>query len=68
MESWTGLPLVHPRHEWVVDLATHRISRRLCPACVALIESSSAPAPLLAAREPLEVAGTGLPLELSARH
>jgi len=69
METWTGLPLVHPRHEWVVELATHRISRRLCPACVALIESSGAPAaPLLAAREPLEMASTGLPLELSARH
>ncbi len=69
METWTGLPLVHPRHEWVVDLATHRISRRLCPACVVRIESAdAAAAPLLALGETLEVASTGLPLELSAPH
>jgi hypothetical protein len=26
-------PSDHPRHGWVVDVATHKISRQLCPAC-----------------------------------
>ena len=29
-------PLLHTRHEWVVDVATHRISRRFCADCAAL--------------------------------
>ncbi|MEP7216751.1 MAG: hypothetical protein ABI782_10905 [Anaerolineaceae bacterium] len=31
----TILPvIVHDTHEWVVDLTTHRVRRRACPACL----------------------------------
>ncbi len=49
------LSIDHARHEWVVDMATHRISRRPCAGCDGLRGDAD---PVLAAVSP----GAVLPL------
>ena len=29
------VPISHPMHEWIVEVATQRVTRRLCPDCAA---------------------------------
>ena len=33
------LAVTHRPHVWMVDVATHRISRRVCPACLLISEA-----------------------------